>query len=276
MQHTTRSRTEPDHARPSRRSFLDDIEIMHGPRGELGRYFLRLETMLAQYGLAARLGTLADVARTNVENRESWGQLVPMLVPAEHPVASGASLGLIVSDRKGQTVSTMAARLFDFTGSTLSREIDTLAFYFGPRASEMRGRVRSTITAPTACVLAEPALYLGGFWLHPRVRGRGLSSIVPHLMRYIALTTWDYRVEFSLGRNKFLRPDVSDTYQFAQMEPRFDFHQDGALVWDGVLLWSTRDQLLERLTAANAQWMMVADSANNPPPGAASGMRRRE
>jgi hypothetical protein len=207
-----------------------------------------------------------------------------MLVPDDHPVAPGASLGLLVTDRSGAVVSTMAARLFDFTGTTLKAEVDTLHFYFGPRAGEMRPRVRSAITAPTAATLAEPAVYLGGFWLHPRVRGAGLSSLIPRIMRYIALTTWSHRIEFSLGRNKFLRPEVSATYTFAHMETGFDFYQDGTLVWDGVLLWSTRDELTAQLHAAladagdpgAAQWMMVADSATEPAPGAASGSNRRE
>jgi hypothetical protein len=111
----------------------------------------------------------------------------------------------------------------------------------------MRSHVRATISAPTAATLNGASTYTGAYWVRPDMRSKGLSAVLPKLMRYMALTTWNSPVEFSLGRNQFLRPDVAETYGFEHIEPSFEFFIDDKLIWDGVLLWSTRDELISQL-----------------------------
>ncbi len=230
-------------------SFLDDVKITFGPRAQLGRYFLAAEKHLADHGIRVQFAAFDAIARLNAEHRQSWDMLLPMLDPAQNPVHPEDAIAFLAYDEAGRVVSSMAARLYDFGGTTFRDAVESLQFYYGPGADQMRSRVQSSICAPTAATMTGRAAYLGGYWLRPDVRAQGLSTILPKLMRYIALTRWNADLEFSFGRDKFLRPEIAKTYGFEHVERDFEFHLDGRLIWRGVLVWSDRDELLSQLAA---------------------------
>ncbi len=234
-------------SRPRPRSFLDDLTVLHGPRSDLGLYFLGVEKFLADRDLTVQFAAFADIARLNAENLGSWDMLLPMLDPQQHAVEPDDAMAFLVYDETGAVVASMAARLFDFSGTTLKDEVEALRFYYGARASHMRPRVHSAISAPTAALMNGRSAYLGGYWLRPDVRATGLSEHLPKLMRYIALTKWNADLEFSYGRNVFLRPEIAQIYGFEHVEEDFDFYLDEKLIWRGVLVWTDRDEMLAQL-----------------------------
>jgi hypothetical protein len=230
-----------------KRSFLEDLELNHGPRGLLAQYFINVEQHLLDQGLRVSFAPYSAIAELNAENLATWDMLLPMLDPEQNPVTHGESLAFLVYDRRGVVISSMAARLYDFSGTTLVNQVENLEFYYGPKAGQFRERVQSNITAPQAFKMSGRAAYLGGYWLRPDVRARGLSRLIPRLMRYIALTRWNAVQEFSYGRNQFLRPEVALTYGFDHVEPAFEYYLDKRLIWRGVLLWTSRDEMLQHL-----------------------------
>jgi hypothetical protein len=230
------------------RSFLDDLQIVHGPERALALYFLAAEKFLFDRGLRIAFTDFGSIARLNAEHIRSWDMLLPMLDPDQHPVRPEHTSAILAYDRDGTVVASMAARLFDFTGTTLKAEAESLRFYYGANVSRMASRVRSTISAPTAATMSGRSAYLGGYWLRPDVRSQGLSVVIPKLMRYIALTTWNANLEFSYGRDKFLRPEIAATYGF-NVERDFTFYLDERLIWRGTLVWLGRDEMIDALPA---------------------------
>jgi len=211
-----------------------------------------LEKFLADRGITVRFAAFEEIARLNSANLDTWDLLLPMLDSKQHPVEPENALAFLAYDANETIIASMAARLFDFRGTTLKDEVESLSFYYGSNATNARSRVRSSISAPTAERMSGPSAYLGGYWLRPDVRSTGLSVHLPRLMRYIALTTWNAELEFSYGRNNFLRPEIAKTYGFEHVEKEFDFFLEDRLIWRGVLVWTGRNEMLAHLTELTA------------------------
>lgn len=228
-------------------SFVDDLRVVHGPRALLGRYFLGTERWLGRRGITVRFADFGAIARLNAEHRASWDMLLPMLDPAQNPVAPENAFAFLVHDARGDVVSSMCARLYDFTGTTLAGEVQSKRFYYGEEHAHLKARIDSTVSAPVAATMTGRVAYLGGYWLRPDVRATGLSPVIPRLMRYLALTRWNAVLEFSYGRAKFLRPEIARTYAFEHVEEDFTFHLDGRLIWRGVIVWTSREEMIGHL-----------------------------
>ncbi|WP_066361868.1 hypothetical protein [Herbidospora mongoliensis] len=131
----------------------------------------------------------------------------PTFDPVRNRIAPDAAFHLQVRDATGDVIACGAGRLFhtdDFT--TL---ITSLGLWFDPVPPEM-----SAIAVPSSVpTLSGRVGHVGGLWVHPRLRGSGLSLMLARLIRAAALdlfdADWDTWVAF---QDVALRPRTGSAY----------------------------------------------------------------
>ena len=241
-----------------RGSFVDELNLKHGPRAELGRFFLQAEQQLWQAGVTMRFATFDQLVDLNTQHFDSWYKLTHILDPRDNPAKPGEATCLIGYDANDQPMTSIAVRNLDLTNTTFKEEVESLRFFFGSSAGQMHGKHAARLTAPSAATQNEKAVYTGAYWLRPDFRQQSLSTIIPRIGRYYALTQWNADREISFGRRAFLDKRLSDAYGFVNVEPAMNYWIDGALVWDHVLVSTSRADMLSELS------ILVAGSIPTP------------
>lgn len=244
-------------------SFADHITFAHGPRAALGRYMLAAETRLDDIGVVLRRVEPAEMVRLNRGSQSSWWRQVPVLDAEDFPPSGDELMCWIGFDRSGEPVTANSMRLLDLKGATMKDEMESLRLFYGPNADAMRKTIEFQITAPYALLPQRQIVYTGGFWVHPSMRGSGLSAVVPKISYYAAVAIWGVPVIMSIVRGVFLRPDIFDIYNFEAAEPHFSFKTNGRMTWEGSLVWMTRPYLEGRVEQDTARLIASLASAND-------------
>lgn len=121
----------------------------------------------------------------------------PTFDPAYSRVLPAESLCVWVRDETGEAVACIAGRVFetaDFTALVRSMEL-----WFDPVPSGLGDGLRLALP-PAFPVLAGRVGHVGGLWIHPKYRGKGLSAMLARLARGAVLDRfacdWDTWVSF--------------------------------------------------------------------------------
>lgn len=182
--------------------------------------------------------------RLNRENEASWWRQVPILDAEDFPPVGDELVAFIGYDQDGDAVTAMSVRFFDLAGTTLKAEMESLRMFYGEQAELARRGVDCLITSPAASLITGTAAYMGGFWVHPKARGTGLSFVVPRIARFTSLGMWGVAYDVSLtGHNFYSRQKVVDQYDFEAIEPYYHYRINGRTQWEGSLVWSSRASL---------------------------------
>ena len=116
------------------------IRIKYGPVGLLGRFFLWADTAARDRGVTLSFGSLQDLIEANRANSDSWRPLVPVFDEALGGITPERGFVLIGRDKGGQVVATHAARIYDWSATSLKDEAASLRmFYADPDAAFARG-----------------------------------------------------------------------------------------------------------------------------------------
>lgn len=182
---------QPLHApRPAAASFLDHIEIQHGPVALLGRFFLAAEAAARARGISLTFASLDELVRTNEANSDSWRPLLALFDDRCFEATPDNAFCVVGRDATGRIVATHAARLYDFSGTTFHDEAESLRlFYSDPQRMRRPGEALE-ITAPSARKITGLTIFSGAAWYHPDFRGRSLSKILPRVGKAYALSRW--------------------------------------------------------------------------------------
>lgn len=180
---------DPDPAAKS--DFVSSFTITYGPRELIAPYVLMLNRALADRGITLEHGTLEQLLETNNRNRDSWLPLFPSLNPESQTFTPENSFCFLGRDADGDIVATQAGRLFDWRGKTFKQATESLELlYADPKAQALAGETW-TVSAPIAAELTGNIAFTGAVWYHPKVRGRGLATLLPPLARAYALAYWN-------------------------------------------------------------------------------------
>jgi hypothetical protein len=173
------------------------IRIKYGPVGLLGRFFLWADTAARDRGVTLSFGSLQDLIEANRANSDSWRPLVPVFDEALGGITPESGFVLIGRDEGGQVVATHAARIYDWSETSLEDEAASLRmFYADPDAAFARGD-RCEITAPVARKITGRVVFSGAAWYRPDFRGKDLATILPRISRAYAFTRWN--TDFTIG-----------------------------------------------------------------------------
>jgi len=168
---------------------LEQVALLHGPHGLLGRFFGTVDCGAAEIGLRFRLrGDFAGLAELNRENRDSWTPLTPLFDPAHSDLSADAAFWLEGVDERGDTVVTHATRLFDASQRSLADEIAALGAVCEAAGARDEAAWRAALPAALA---SGRLMFSGGVWVRPDWRRFGLTKIISRVCAAAAHTRWD-------------------------------------------------------------------------------------
>ena len=201
------------------------INLKHGPRDLLARYFAGVDDALRERGLRVSICTDFDrLVRLNRENRDSWPPLMPFSDPAFSKLDEGGAFWLDVRDRYGDTVMTHGGRLLDWSDTTLEQEAKTLRLLYAEPAPHLAaGDTIDIIDAPSASCIRGRLLLTSSAWVHPDFRSHGLCKIVPRVSRVYAYTRWSTRCTIYFIDPKLHALGVTRAYGDYRSEGLFAF-----------------------------------------------------
>ena len=173
-------------------SLLDELDILHEPREILGLVLMATTDAMARYGIRMSFGSFEELMAINAGNQDSW---FPLHTAFRHDVGGAdADNGIVIfgRDSAGKVVTAHAVRLFDWRGTDLKHEAESLRlFYADPTPARNAGEY-CTIHADAAEQVTGRCAYIGGLWCHPHYRGRGRVRLITAVTRATALARWGF------------------------------------------------------------------------------------
>jgi len=170
--------------------FLSRLEVRHGPIGLLGRFFLRADSEARARGVSLSFGDLRELVEANEANRDSWIPLLPIFDYRKFDPTPDNVFCIVARDSQGRVVGTHACRLYSWFGTNFADEAASLRLFYDDPDKMRRPGEACRVTAPSARHVSGLAVFSGAAWYHPDHRGRGLSTILPHVGKAYALTRW--------------------------------------------------------------------------------------
>src|SRR5262245_50864049 len=175
---------------PTSGRLLEQMEIAHGPAEMLQSFVVRADKAAQEKGVILYFGSLAELVDLNKANSGTWRPLVPMFNPEMCGATPKTSFALIGRNSAGEVVATLAARLYDWSATSLHEESVSLRMFVSdPQAAFKRGD-KCEIRTPIAKTISGRVVFGGAAWYRPDLRGKGLSMILPRISRAYAFTRW--------------------------------------------------------------------------------------
>ena len=238
------------------------LKIKHGPVGLLGRFFLWADSAARDRGVTLFFASLQDLIEANRANADSWRPLLPIFDTDLGGITPETGFVLIGRNKDGQVVATQAARLYDWSETTLEGEATSLRmFYADPDAALARGD-RCEVTTAVARSITGRVVFSGAGWYRRDFRGKNLATILPRISRAYAFTRWNTDFTISVMSDAVSARGMAERCGYTKVE-----HDsvDLAVTPTGevrcALVWMKRNELLADLVAIMDQ---VPDPAIAP------------
>jgi len=173
------------------------LKIKYGPVDLLGRFFLWADSAARDRGVTLSFGSLQDLLEVNRGNSDSWRPLVPVFDEALGGVTPETAFVLLGRNKHGEVVTTQAARIYDWPGTSLQDEATSLRMFFAdPDAAFARGD-RCKIATPMAGKIRGRVVFSGAVWYRRDFRGKDIATIQSRIGRAYAFTRWNS--DFTIG-----------------------------------------------------------------------------
>lgn len=233
------------------RSFIDDVEVMHGPAEILGPVLLKAETLARLKGLTVSLTSLNELAEVNAKLQSSWFPLFPTFNPEFSDTSNEQSFALIGRNGEGHVVATHACRLFDWSRSSFAEAVtDLRLLYDDPQRHQHRlPGLSASVTAPSAAKIVGAAVFSGAVWYRPDYRGRELAPLMGQISKGLALARWGMDYMTAIMEERVARSELHARAGYRQFEwdVRFENFPLGArygLAWSSfadIVEWSRKN-----------------------------------
>ncbi|MBB2205544.1 hypothetical protein [Gluconacetobacter takamatsuzukensis] len=236
------------------RPLLDAIEINHGPRIELGRYFLQLAEEARKLGISLHMGRGSDrLNEVNKRNQDTWKPLSPVYDPDVSGINEETAI-YVEGQYDGDPVVTLILRRYDWPQSTLREEWESGRFAYRDPATQMQSDERWIAETPMAAEISGRVVFVGGLWSHPAFRRKRLPVLTIALMRSISLAVWG--PDFSIGMIETgpMTRALLPLYGYPPMQPGMKI-VGGWRTFESNLIWETPEMMtnhiLNNLTGTN-------------------------
>ncbi|GBR04023.1 hypothetical protein GLI01_23700 [Gluconacetobacter liquefaciens] len=182
------------------RPLLDAIEINHGPKIELGRYFLQLAEEARKLGISLHMGRGSDrLNEVNKHHQDTWEPLAPVYNPDLSGINEDNAI-YVEGQHEGDPVATLILRRYDWPKSTLREEWEAGRFAYRDPDAQMDPQEKWIAEAPMASSISGRVVFAGGLWCHPSFRRKRVPVLTVALMRSISLAVWN--PDFAIGMIK--------------------------------------------------------------------------
>jgi hypothetical protein len=225
------------------------LKIKYGPASLLGRFFLWADTAARDRGVTLFFATLQDLVQVNKANSASWLPLLPIFDATLGGIRPETGFVIIGRDKAGEVVATQAARLYDWSETTLEDEATCLRmFYADPHAALARGD-HCKITTSVAQNIKGRVAYSGAGWYRRDFRGKGLATILPRISRAYAFTCWNTDFTISFIGDAVTAGGMAERAGYTKVEHSSIEFVAPPLDVRCALVWMRADELLADLTA---------------------------
>ena len=195
-------------------SLLEGLDIVHEPREILGMVLIAASDAMARHGVRMTFGTFDELMAVNAANQDTWFPLHTAFRSDIGGANDGNGIVIFGRNGMGRIVTAHAIRLFDWTGTDLKQEAQSLRlFYADPGRARDAGEY-CTIHADAASCVTGRCAYIGGLWCHPDYRGRGRVRLITAIDARYSAGAMGLR---ELGRSHVRR-------QYGQRLPPSDRH----------------------------------------------------
>ncbi len=253
-----------------RRSFIHELKIRHEPRGELGRYLLAADKALYEKEVVLSRVSFDELRRVYSENASTWPALMQFFDSEVAPVPEDTSAAFVAYDDDGEAAAATAVRAWDLGTSNLKVEAESLRLYFGnPLAPKAMGW--ECVMPPISAEMTGQLLYCGAYWVRPDWRGKGLGNLVPAVSRFYALAQWNVDYKITFGSHAFLMPHIRDLYQYEDYQDGALFKLNGAVDFEGLLLWARRSYMVDALPRLITQLTRGSQNQKQQNPATSNG-----
>ncbi|MDX2155497.1 MAG: hypothetical protein SFW09_03220 [Hyphomicrobiaceae bacterium] len=243
----------------SRKNFLGDVVIEHGPRDVLSRVLLKSDTEMRRIGINLSFADFDELAAVNRANADNWHPLVSVFDPYVGGASQDNGFALIGWNSDGDAVAALCARYYPLAGCTLKEEMESLRLLYADPARSRRPGETLTVTAPMTGAMTGGAVYLGGLWYRPDYRGRGLHPVISPIVRALSYTRWASQIGFSLMSRENVETGVARRARFRHVEW-------GATWTNSPVFPEPSLELAVVWTTADEQLAHFAEFASAPPP----------
>lgn len=248
-------------------SFVDEIQMNHGPAGLLGRFLLLADQLTKERGVTLRIEPIATLAEVNRQNRNSWAALFPGLDVNYSDLDDTNSLCFIGRNHKGEAVVAQAARLYDFQNKSFSdASRDLSALYSNPSEFEARGEA-CKVTAWAGRLITGRVAYSGATWVRPDLRGNGLVNVLPRLSRTAATALWGPDCIFGMMAESLVKAGLLRSNGFRNLEWSVELKSPTIGDYKFALLWmkptDVLDDLMDVLSDRDVSQLAEAKSARS-------------
>ena len=180
------------HATQPQMERWQERSIDFGPTRLLSRTLHNAERALEEIGIRLRISSLEDLLNINAENRASWLSLFPVYDPRYWPRDAETTFCIVGTDTAGKPVTTVAARFYHWSETTMADEAETLRLFYGDVSRFAQPGETCQVSAAAMRHIRGRVALLGGFWIHPDWRG---GHDIPLLMGYVSqaysIAKWD-------------------------------------------------------------------------------------
>jgi hypothetical protein len=155
-----------------------------------------------------------------------------------------------LKDAGGNFVGAQCAKLYDWRGTDFKTEAESLRFvYSDPQASAFPEEM-IVCSAPSAGEVGGLVCYSGNAWFHPKLRGQGLSAIVPVMSRLFGHLFWDTDCTLAMAIPLLVQKGVTAQYGYRRVESGIDWRNSYRGSVKLVMLVKDRNELLGDVAAA--------------------------
>jgi hypothetical protein len=234
---------------------LEGIELHYGLKNFMWRFFHWADRALKERGVRLFFASLEDLVEVNRANPNTWRPLLPIFTPELSGVTRETGFVLLGRDSAGEVVATQAARVFDWSESSLLDEAASLRlFYTDTKAARQRGD-KCEINTPVAHGISGRVVFSGGGWYRPDFRGKDLGTILPRVSRAYAFTRWNSDFTISIMADAVVAGGFAERTGYTNVEHdavSFVASPTGA-IQHCALVWMGSAQMLADLDAITSE-----------------------
>jgi hypothetical protein len=243
----------------------DALTVKHGPAPLLSRFVLEGDRACREMGLRLRLRTdFSELAYANRHYAEAgqWYPLVDMYNPDRVALTAENAFWVSGETARGDIVVTWAARIFDWTGTSLAQQ--ACAMWYG----EDQGQP-CVVTADAANQISGVVVCGGASWVHPDFRGLHLSRLIPRIGKAYACSRWP--LDWSFCYVTRVQVDRGLAASYGQKHLGYSVYYPGSPFGEIVIAYSRIAEVYDDLTSFLASELMDGEPSDDA--SAAAGTR---
>ncbi|HTV89891.1 MAG TPA: hypothetical protein VME41_12830 [Stellaceae bacterium] len=186
----------------------DALTVRHGPAPLLSRFVIEADKAARALGLELRVRyDFEELVHLNREQagRGNWHRLLNAYNPSYVDIGPDNAFWIAGSDEHGEIVATHALHVYDWTGTNLKEQAQSV-FYGREEGAPCQ------VTADAAEMIGGVVGKGGAAWVRPDWRGKQLSHLMPRMMKAFGSAHWPLDWVIGLVQPPLVRKGVAAGY----------------------------------------------------------------